>query len=139
MKFKIINGKIFDPTQKLNGEKGDIFVDNGVISFPDKSQIRDYKNCYNAEGLIVMAGAIDIHSHIAGGNVNNARLLTPEIHSNFLEHNLNRKKLLPGFNSRWTSEGTGYRYAEMGYTTVIEPAVLLLMHFSLSLSLKIFQ
>ena len=28
--------------------------------------------------LIVMAGAIDIHSHIAGGNVNNARLLSPE-------------------------------------------------------------
>ena len=32
-----------------------------------------------------MAGAIDIHSHIAGGNVNNARLLSPEIHSRFLE------------------------------------------------------
>jgi len=26
-------------------------------------------------GKIVMAGAIDIHSHIAGGNVNTARLL----------------------------------------------------------------
>ena len=136
MKFKIINGKIFDPTQKLNGEKRDIFVDNGMISFPDKSQIRDYKNCYNAEGLIVMAGAIDIHSHIAGGNVNNARLLTPEIHSNFLEQNLNRKKLLPGFNSRWTSEGTGYRYAEMGYTTVIEPAVLPINAFLTQLELE---
>ena len=32
-----------------------------------------------------MAGGIDIHSHIAGGNVNNAGLLSPEIHSNFLE------------------------------------------------------
>ena len=57
-----------------------------------------------------MAGGIDIHSHIAGGNVNNARLLSPEIHSNFLENNLKRKSFLPGFNSRWTSEGTGYRY-----------------------------
>jgi len=26
-----------------------------------------------------MAGAIDIHSHIAGGNVNNARRLMPEM------------------------------------------------------------
>ena len=70
-----------------------------------------------------MAGAIDIHSHIAGGNVNNARLLSPEIHSNFVKNNL-KEKNLPGFNSRWTSEGTGYRYAEMGFTTVVEPAVL---------------
>ena len=50
-----------------------------------------------------MAGAIDIHSHIAGGNVNNARVLSPEIHSNFVQNSLNRKKILPGFNSRWTT------------------------------------
>ena len=83
-----------------------------------------------------MAGAIDIHSHIAGGNVNNARLLSPEIHSKFLEHNLGRKKMLPGFNSRWTSEGTGYRYAEMGFTTVIEPAVLPINAFLTQLELE---
>ena len=35
-----------------------------------------------------MAGAIDIHSHIASGNVNNARMLSPEIHANFMENNL---------------------------------------------------
>ena len=35
---------------------------------------------YDAAGKIVMAGAIDIHSHIAGGNVNTARLLLPEHH-----------------------------------------------------------
>ena len=39
-----------------------------------------------------MAGAIDIHSHIAGGNVNNARLFSPEVHSNFVKKNLKRKK-----------------------------------------------
>ena len=71
-----------------------------------------------------MAGAIDIHSHIAGGNVNNARLLSPEIHTKFVENSLNRKKNLPGFNSRWTADGTGYRYIEMGFTTVVEPAIL---------------
>ena len=41
--------------------------------------------------MIVMAGAIDIHSHIAGGNVNNARIISPEIHSNFVEKSLGRK------------------------------------------------
>ena len=81
-------------------------------------------------------GGIDIHSHIAGGNVNNARLLSPEIHSNFLENNLKRKSFLPGFNSRWTSEGTGYRYAEMGFTTVIEPAVTPINSFMTQLELE---
>ena len=64
---------------------------------------------------------LTFHSHIAGGNVNNARLLSPEIHSKFDKNSL--KKNLPGFNTRWTCDGTGYRYAEMGFTTVVEPAV----------------
>ena len=34
MKFKIINGKVFDPTQNLNGNKTDIYVDNGNFSSP---------------------------------------------------------------------------------------------------------
>ncbi len=136
MKFKILNGTVYDPSQNINGKKQDLYVDDGLIVKPEKSKIKDYQNTYDAKGMIVMAGAIDIHSHIAGGNVNNARLLSPEIHSNFLEYNLNRKKLLPGFNSRWTSEGTGYRYAEMGFTTVIEPAVLPINAFLTQLELE---
>ncbi len=136
MKFKIINGTIFDPTQEINKKTHDIYVEDGFIKKPTRSEALKFKNTYDAKGMIVMAGAIDIHSHIAGGNVNNARLLTPEIHSNFLENNLKRKKLLPGFNSRWTSEGTGYRYAEMGFTTVIEPAVLPINSFLTQLELE---
>ena len=136
MKFKIINGTIFDPTQNINKKVKDIYVENGFIIEPTKSEISKFKNVYDAQGMYIMAGAIDIHSHIAGGNVNNARLLTPEIHSNFLESNLKRKNTLPGFNSRWTSEGTGYRYAEMGFTTVIEPAVLPINAFLTQLELE---
>ena len=136
MKFKIVNGKLFDPTQNLNGEKKDIFVENGKIVDPNISDIYKFKISYDVNGMIVMAGAIDIHSHIAGGNVNNARLLSPEIHSNFMKKNLKRKKILPGFNSRWTSEGTGYRYAEMGFTTVVEPAVLPVNSFLTHLELE---
>ena len=29
VKFKIINGRIFDPTQKLNNKKQDLFVKDG--------------------------------------------------------------------------------------------------------------
>ena len=136
MKFKIINGKVFDPTQNLNGNKTDIYVDNGIIVKPNPSEFYKFKTVYDATDLIVMAGAIDIHSHIAGGNVNNARLLSPEVHSNFLKQNSNRKKNLPGFNSRWTRDGTGYRYAEMGFTTVVEPAVLPINSFLTHLELE---
>ncbi len=92
MKFKIINGRVFDPSQKINDKKIDIYVNNGRIVKPNKSEIFEYNTTYDVDGMIVMAGAIDIHSHIAGGNVNNARLLSPEIHSKFVEQNLNRKK-----------------------------------------------
>jgi len=136
MKFKIINGTVFDPTQNLNGKIQDIFVENGFITNPSTAESAKYNIVYDVKGMVVMAGGIDIHSHIAGGNVNNARLLSPEIHSNFLENNLKRKSFLPGFNSRWTSEGTGYRYAEMGFTTVIEPAVTPINSFITQLELE---
>ena len=42
----------------------------------------------------------------------------------FSKKMLNNRKHLPSRGSRWTSDGTGFRYAEMGFTTVIEPAVL---------------
>ena len=61
---------------------------------PSLLKFVEYKTTYDVEGMIVMAGAIDIHSHIAGGNVNNARLLSPEIHTKFVENSLNRKKNL---------------------------------------------
>ena len=136
MKFKIVNGKVFDPSQKINGVRKDIFVENGKIVNPNKSDFYKFNLSYDVDGMIVMAGAIDIHSHIAGGNVNNARLLSPEVHSNFVKKNLKRKKNLPGHNSRWTSEGTGYRYAEMGFTTVVEPAVLPVNSFLTHLELE---
>ena len=74
MKFKIINGVVYDLTQKINKEKKDIYVDCGKIIEPSASEQYKYKTSYDVDGMIVMAGAIDIHSHIAGGNVNNARL-----------------------------------------------------------------
>ena len=114
----------------------DIFVEDGKIVNPHKSDLYKFRTSYDVNGMIVMAGAIDIHSHIAGGNVNNARLLSPEVHSNFVKKNLNRKKNLPGFNSRWTAEGTGYRYAEMGFTTVVEPAILPINSFLTHLELE---
>ena len=61
-----------------------------------------------------------VHSHIAGGNVNTARLLLPEQQAVYRAH-----AGTPGPGpAGWTSWDTGCRYAQMGYTTVIEPAML---------------
>ena len=136
MKFKIINGLIYDPTQNLNRERKVIYVKDNKIADPSENQKKEYEITFDVKGMIVMAGGIDIHSHIAGGNVNNARLLMPEIHKNFVENTLKNRINLPGRGSRWTTDGTGYRYAEMGFTTVVEPAVLPINSFLTQLELE---
>ena len=55
MKFKIVNGKVFDPSQKINGEKRDIFVENGKIVNPNKSDFYKFNLSYDVDGMIVMA------------------------------------------------------------------------------------
>ncbi len=136
MKFKIINGFVYDPTQNLNREKKNIYVKDDKIVEPKSNEIKDYKHTFDAKDMIVMAGGIDIHSHIAGGNVNNARLLMPEIHRRFVENFLSNRNHLPGKGTRWTTNGTGYKYAEMGFTTVVEPAVLPINSFLTHLELE---
>ena len=136
MKFKIINGKIVDPTQNLNCEIKTVYVSDGFIVTPSKKELKSFKKTYDANGMIVMSGGIDIHSHIAGGNVNNARLLMPEIHKKFVSNLLQNRKHLKRGKSRWTTDGTGFRYIEMGFTTVIEPAVLPINSFVTQLELE---
>ena len=71
------------------------------------------------DGQVVMAGGIDIHSHIAGGNVNTARLMLPE------QHRAHRPApaQTPLSTAGWSTFETGRLYAEMGFTLVVDPAV----------------
>ncbi len=117
----IKNGIVYDPINKVNGEKMDIAIKNGKIveiSQIDKSKAK----IIDASGKIVMPGGVDLHSHIAGPKVNLGRLMRPEDHYDYV------MKLVPGIRrsgSGYTVPSTtiaGYKYAEMGYTTVIEPA-----------------
>jgi len=110
-------GRIVDP---VNGrdETGDLWIENDRIVAPPPGRLAD--EVHDVSGKIVMAGAIDIHSHIAGGNVNTARLLLPEKHQNHLPNPI----VLPLSTAKWSTFETGTIYASMGFTTVIEPAIV---------------
>ena len=109
-------GHVIDPATGRN-EIGDVYFEDGrIVAKPDG---RKPDVTHDVSGHYVMAGAIDIHSHIAGGNVNTARLLLPEMHRAI------RARLAgtPLSTAKWSTYETGRLYAQMGFTTVIEPAV----------------
>jgi formylmethanofuran dehydrogenase subunit A len=104
-------GRIVDPVNERD-EIGDLWIENGHIVAAPPGRLAD--EVYDVSGKIVMAGAIDIHSHIAGGNVNTARLLLPEKHQNHLPN----PPALPLSTAKWSTFETGSIYASMGFTVV---------------------
>jgi len=76
----------------------------------------------DASGMIVMPGGVDIHCHIAGAEVNSGRLLRPEDHFKDVEAKtaVTRSGVGHSIPSTFT---TGYRYARMGYTTIMNPSM----------------
>jgi formylmethanofuran dehydrogenase subunit A len=117
MLIRLKGGRLVDPANNRD-EIGDLFIRDDWIVAPPPGDVRADETV-DADGLIVMAGGIDIHSHIAGGNVNTARLLLPEQH----RAHARRPSATPLSNAVWSTFQTGCLYAEMGFTTVVEPAV----------------
>jgi formylmethanofuran dehydrogenase subunit A len=106
-------------------------VDEVISRKPDVAGRVDAE--YDLAGHIVMAGGIDLHTHIGGGKVNLARMLLAKPRSGGAIENPLLGPLstvaplstvgplsspVPG---TWE---TGRRYLQMGYTTCIEPAML---------------
>jgi formylmethanofuran dehydrogenase subunit A len=122
--LRIRGGKVYDPANGVDGDIRDIGVRDGRIVALDPAEPAED---IDASGCVVMAGGIDMHSHIGGGKVNLARMLLPE------DHRLNGNPIaLPENPLEIASCGicspgtlaTGYRYVEMGYTSVFEPAMV---------------
>ena len=118
MLTRLARGHVIDPVHGRDGI-GDVWIRDGRIVAPPSRETRADET-YDLSGKIVMAGAIDIHSHIAGGNVNTARLLLPE------QHRAARRRAradaaldcrLVDVRERASS------MPRMGFTTVVEPAV----------------
>ena len=116
--IRIVNGRVYDPANNIDGEVRDICISGGRVVEDVPADARRI----DAGGMAILPGGVDIHCHIAGPKVNLARKLQPEDH---------RRDPHPG--TAWTRSGsggtvpstfaTGYRYATLGYTTAMEAAV----------------
>ena len=116
--LRIVNARVYDPANGVDGVVRDVCVADGKIVAdvpPDAKRI-------DAAGMVVMPGGVDIHCHIAGPKVNLARKVQPEDHRHDVQ-----------LRTRFTRSGTGgtvpstfatgYRYATLGYTTAMEAAI----------------
>ncbi len=100
----------------------DIWIkDEKIVDPPADGVAPDH--VIDATGKFLMAGGIDIHSHIGGGKTNIARLMmTEDIDS----HQVQSTESLRGGSGQIVPSTfiAGYEYAKMGYTMCFEPAVL---------------
>lgn len=115
--LRIAQGRVYDPANGIDGEVRDVCLDGGKVV----EDLPLHAPRLNARGMVVMPGGVDIHSHLAGPAVNAARKLTPEEHrADVLDRTAITRSGTGGtVPSTFT---TGYRYALLGYTTVVDAA-----------------
>jgi formylmethanofuran dehydrogenase subunit A len=120
--LRLRGGRVIDPTQAEPDSVRDLHVCDGrVIEADHADQEIDVSGC------VIMAGGIDMHTHIGGGKVNLARLLMSEDHRNGADPFALPSNALELASCGTCTPGTlatGYRYVEMGYTAAFEPAMV---------------
>ncbi|HUD71917.1 MAG TPA: formylmethanofuran dehydrogenase subunit A, partial [Dongiaceae bacterium] len=101
---RIRGGSIVDPRHGRRGEVGEILIADGrvVETLPAGAP------SFDAKGLVVMPGGVDLHTHVAGPAIRAARLLCPRGR---------HAACLPSIDE------TGRRYARLGYTTLFDAAI----------------
>jgi formylmethanofuran dehydrogenase subunit A len=119
MVLLVKNGFVYDPLNGVKGDRMDVAVEDGKIVEKvdmEKAEVID------ASGMVVMPGGVDIHTHIAGSEVNAGRLLRPEDHYGDVEAKTATTRSGVG-RSVPSTFTTGYRYSRMGYTTICNPSM----------------
>ncbi len=117
---RLKGGRVVDPASGVDAV-GDLWLRDGrIVAAPAGGEADE---TIDVSGMVVMAGGIDMHTHIGGGKVNIARTLLPEDH-----HPVEVAAGVP-LRSHCGHAATptltaGYRYALMGYTACFEPAML---------------
>ena len=119
--LRIVNGKVYDPTNGVDGEIRVIAVKEGRIV--PEAELDATARTIDARGMIVLPGGVDIHSHIAGPKVNSARKMRPEDHRR--AEPVKRTEITRSgvMGSNPSTFATGYTYARLGYTTAFDAAV----------------
>jgi formylmethanofuran dehydrogenase subunit A len=118
---KLTGGRIYDPAHGIENEVHDIYIlDGRIVKRPDDTRIDEE---IDVRGKVIMAGAIDMHTHIGGGKINIARTMLPEDHAADVVARTELMRSGSGHAAPSTLTA-GYRYAEMGYTAGFEPAIL---------------
>jgi formylmethanofuran dehydrogenase subunit A len=111
---------ICDPSQATAVKAGELWIEDERLVLPPADGRRaDHE--YYLPGRLVMAGGIDLHTHIGGGKTNLARLLLPERPVTAEGEAGTLRPLSSPVPGTWE---TGRRYLEMGYTACFEPAIL---------------
>src|ERR671919_1045413 len=115
--LRIAAGRVYDPANGIAGDVRDVCVQDGKIVADVPGHVRSI----DARGMVVMPGGVDIHAHIAGPAVNAASKLAPEEHrADVLDRSAIARSGSGGTVP--STFATGYRYALLGYTTVVEAA-----------------
>jgi formylmethanofuran dehydrogenase subunit A len=127
--LRLRGGRVIDPTNDpTNGSSADVrdvgVRDGRIVALAPQEPVDEE---VDATGCVVMAGGIDMHTHIGGGKVNLSRLLLPEMQRNGANPYALPDNLLELASCNGCTPGTlatGYRYVEMGYTAAFEPAMV---------------
>jgi formylmethanofuran dehydrogenase subunit A len=121
--LRLRGGRLVDPANGID-EVRDLCVRDGRIVELPPQELVDQE--IDVRGCVVMAGGIDMHTHIGGGKMNLARLLLPEDHRQGMAAIAAPQNTLELPSCGTCTPGTlatGYRYVEMGYTSAFEPAM----------------
>lgn len=121
--FKIQGGRIFDPTNGVEDEIGDLWIQDGqIVAAPSDPNIRPDRTL-DAGGYVIMPGGIDMHCHIVGPKVNVGRELVPEMKRYQVSIPSTDFTRSGTIGPVPTTFATGYLYSQMGYTTAFDAAI----------------
>jgi formylmethanofuran dehydrogenase subunit A len=112
------NACVFDPVNGIQGDIMDLAIRDGHIveSVGRNAEVLD------AQGLLTLPGGIDSHTHICGTKVNFGRYMMPEDMRAGRTARRGKMHATSGYSVP-TTYGNSYRYAIMGYTSVLEGAM----------------
>ena len=122
----LIRGGVVDPTNRVDAVRDLVIRDGGHRRAAPLAVAKPRPS--TPAGCVVMAGGIDMHTHIGGGKGQPrapADGRRPPRGAKPIVLPDNPIELASCGNCAPGTLATGYRYAEMGYTAAFEPAMVL--------------